>query len=827
MLDNSNPLVIVLSRNYSTGLGVIRSLGSAGYTVDLIASTKKKGSSIIASSSKYVRNSVEVLTPNIQGDSGVELIDALMNYANKYEKKIVLFPVDDFTASVVDSNRDILKEHFLVPKINNEENSSLVEAMNKTVQGEFARNAGLITPLEWVIPLNDEIIIPKEVVYPCFVKPLQSISGHKTEMAVCNSKAELKNHLLGMKSVYNDRSILVQEYLNIDKEYSLSGVCLDQEIIIPGVIEKTQIAKHERGVAVSGKMVPLDELGEAKNKIIDMLRQFHYIGMFDMDLNLCGNKIYFSEVNLRSGGTNYAYFLNGVNLPDIFVKAITGNRHNSNEEKIECFGKTFVYEKVLWEEYIYSHITKQELNKCIDEADFTLLVNEADPKPGNCFYKRIRLSALKHRLKRLIGNETKSMSAHISAENNNDDCEKPLVVVTGRNYGNILTMARDFGTAGYEVVVLRVFKTKPSRINLLRRMKPEAYSKYVTNYNECIAYNDPERVVNALADMAEPGRERILIPVDDYMVSTVDSFLDKLSRYYTIPNINNKTDAINSLMDKNQQKCLAADYDLPMLHSVLVKSEDGKFEISDEVHYPCFVKPNISMKSNKAKMVKCDNYEELNKVLTGYARSEDFEMLIEEFADIKAEYSILGLSTKNRIIAPGLFQTIEGGHKERKGVALIGEMIPCTSMQDMIDKCNDFIQGIGYTGLFDVDLIETKNGNLYFVELNFRAGASAHALTEMGVNLPAMFADYIVNGKTIIDNCSIKTEGKRFINEKVLMEEYARSDVSMSEVRRMMDESDIYFIKDENDLKPYRYFKKFYAVTAAMRVLYKVKSSKR
>ena len=51
MSVGEKPLVIVLSRNYSTGLGIIRSLGAAGYTVDMVASTKKKGSSIIASCS--------------------------------------------------------------------------------------------------------------------------------------------------------------------------------------------------------------------------------------------------------------------------------------------------------------------------------------------------------------------------------------------------------------------------------------------------------------------------------------------------------------------------------------------------------------------------------------------------------------------------------------------------------------------------------------------------------------------------------------------------------------------------------------------------------
>ena len=80
-MSKLKPFVIVLSRNYSTGLGIIRSLGAAGYRVDLIASTKKKGSSVIISSSKYLNKTTEVLSPKIQGDTGASLMEVLMEYA--------------------------------------------------------------------------------------------------------------------------------------------------------------------------------------------------------------------------------------------------------------------------------------------------------------------------------------------------------------------------------------------------------------------------------------------------------------------------------------------------------------------------------------------------------------------------------------------------------------------------------------------------------------------------------------------------------------------------------------------------------------------------
>ena len=116
-MREKDALVIVLSRNYSTGLSVIRSLGAAGYTVDLVASSYKEGTSAIAACSKYVRNSVEVLSRKIKGDAGNGLVDELLKYAGKYEEKPVLFPTDDYTASVMDMNRNFLREDFIMPSM--------------------------------------------------------------------------------------------------------------------------------------------------------------------------------------------------------------------------------------------------------------------------------------------------------------------------------------------------------------------------------------------------------------------------------------------------------------------------------------------------------------------------------------------------------------------------------------------------------------------------------------------------------------------------------------------------------------------------------------
>lgn len=813
--SDKKPDIVVLSRNYSTGLGIIRALGEAGYNIDLIASTKKKGSSIIASCSKYVRSSVEVLSTKIQGDTGENLIQALLEYAgkNKGEKKI-LFPADDFTTSVMDKNRDVLEEHFLMPRVLSEGNESLVQIMDKNFQSKVAEQVGFLTPAEWIISIKDRIDIPSDVVYPCFVKPLHSFDGHKTEMAVCANQDELYAHLTKMQEFYSDRSVLVQEYLQIDKEIDLSGVCIDQEIVIPSIIEKTRIAKHEQGVTMSGVMKPIETLGSASEKIVELLKQFHYIGMFDMEWNICNGKIYFNEVNFRSGGPNFAYFLNGINLPEIFVKAISKQELHPKDVKLKTYGKSFVYEKVAWEDYIYGYMSKAEMKKCINQADFKLLDYAKDPKPGKCFQRRIHLSALKNRLKN-------------KPAKNNKKPNGPKVVIAGRNYGNILAMTRGMGQAGYAVDVLRVYKKKTHSLNILGKMKPDKHSCYVGNFYECIVNDNPSRMIDQLLEIASTQEKALLIPVDDYTVCIIDEHLERLKNQYWVPSIHEEPGAISELMNKQKQKELAKDFNLPLLKSWLIQSTDRQYQIPKDISYPCFIKPNVSMKSTKAKMAKCENEEELKKILDQYAQKEDFDILVEEFADIKTEYSILGISTPEGSVAPCMFQVTSGGHRERKGVAITGRTIETYQYEKIIESCIDFIHSLGYVGLFDIDLIETKSGKVYFIEINFRAGASVHVFTESGVNLPGMMGDYFT--KNIIpdrQNINIAT-GKNFLSEKVLLEEYVRSDASLQEVRKTDANADVYFIKDEADPKPYKNFKKFYIIASMMRIPYRLKDRKR
>ena len=180
-----------------------------------------------------------------------------------------------------------------------------------------------------------------------------------------------------------------------------------------------------------------------------------------------------------------------------------------------------------------------------------------------------------------------------------DKIDRNNIIIASRNYCNLLTMTRALGEVGYNIDVLRVHKRKPSIKSIIRKMKPEALSQYVNHYYECIADNDEEKVLKQLIEIADKNNRRLLIPADDYLAYIIDIYYDDLKEYYILPNINEKAGNIHFLMNKNEQKKLAALYGLPLLNSVVISSYEGVYEIPSGIKYPCFIKPNVTINSTK------------------------------------------------------------------------------------------------------------------------------------------------------------------------------------------------------------------------------------
>lgn len=383
------------------------------------------------------------------------------------------------------------------------------------------------------------------------------------------------------------------------------------------------------------------------------------------------------------------------------------------------------------------------------------------------------------------------------------------VVVVGRGYANILNMVRSFGQAGFAVDVLRVFKNPASAKRPLLSMKPEAASRYVRRYEQCVA-PEGSRVAQALLGFAQPGAKKLLVPVDDFVALAIDQAREELSPHFLLPSVGGDTaHPLSFYMRKDVQKAMAQEAGLSVVAGRVIDTKAWRLEEARGISFPCFVKPNVSALSSKAKIARCDTPEQLDAALARYARDGEGEALVEDCVDVAEELSVIGVCMDGVSHSPAFVRSLVGGRGQRRGVMLTGEVLPASMLGGIAPACDRLVQSTGFEGVFDIDLLVARDGSVYFAELNFRPGASTYALVAAGANLPGAFARFALTGS--LDDAPLNATISRtvFANEKVLLEECATGGMAPSAMRRLMHEADIAFIRNEEDPAPYRVFAGF------------------
>ena len=213
-MERQNRKVIVLGKNYSTTLGVIRGLGEYGYKVSVFYCPSYISDGNIIKHSRYVESYIEHRGRDVE-----HIVNTLINNYAVAEYKPLLLATDDFTASVIDSNYSKLSNSFMLPHIDCGKEGFLVSLMNKMEQVKLAKTYKMAIPKSWIISFeNGKYVFPNDIKYPVFFKPLISVEGGKDGMKRCESASQLTYELNKIKNGNRVFDVMVQEFLDIDEE---------------------------------------------------------------------------------------------------------------------------------------------------------------------------------------------------------------------------------------------------------------------------------------------------------------------------------------------------------------------------------------------------------------------------------------------------------------------------------------------------------------------------------------------------------------------------------------------------------------------------------
>lgn len=382
---------------------------------------------------------------------------------------------------------------------------------------------------------------------------------------------------------------------------------------------------------------------------------------------------------------------------------------------------------------------------------------------------------------------------------------KQKVIIIGQGYTGRLSIVRSVAEIGCDITLIALFPQYYYE-NKQEIPKPvDAFSKYVSKTIYCENYNDSMLVSVLLEQCADASQKAFIIPDNDFSAAVVDKYRDVLRDYFFIPHINEKQGAVEEWMDKTKQKALARQIGLNVVNSKMIRVENLSYQIPEDIHYPCFVKPLVSIVGGKSGLKRCDNKTDLKKHIDGFIANRTFhdvDLLIEDYKKIDREFATLGFSDGKEVVIPGLLELLRIGHGNHFGVAVQGGAFPITGYEELVDKFKRLVMEIGFTGVFDIDFFESE-GEMYFCELNLRFGGSGYAFTKLGVNLPVMMIKSFL-GESIGGMKKTIDKEALYFNERMAIDDWYSGYLSTKDFLKMREESEIKFVADEKDPIPQR-----------------------
>lgn len=393
--------VVIIGNSYTTRLGLIWSIAPLGCDITVIAvghynATNKTPSRPIDCYSKYVKS---VLYFN-EADGKKRLIELILAKCIDYHRKTILIPSSDFSASAIDENISLLDAHFLFPHIKYTE-GAVSSWMNKKIQKDKAVEKGLNVPEAVALKsINHQFNISESIKFPCFTKPMSSLDGGKKCVGKCRNWKELKR-VLKTADQNGISNILVEEYIEIEKEYAVLGISDGKEVIIPGMIQFLKGSKTFPGIAMTGKVFTIHGYENLIARFKSYIQDIGFVGMFDIDFFEAGGKYYFGELNLRIGGSGYSITKMGVNLPAMFVKSTCGDEIQGMKRSIDG-SAVFVNERVSVIDWYKCWLSTKEYKEILQSADISFVSSDDDSAPQKNFHKIYIHWYLKRILKRLI-----------------------------------------------------------------------------------------------------------------------------------------------------------------------------------------------------------------------------------------------------------------------------------------------------------------------------------------------------------------------------------------------------------------------------------------
>lgn len=389
------------------------------------------------------------------------------------------------------------------------------------------------------------------------------------------------------------------------------------------------------------------------------------------------------------------------------------------------------------------------------------------------------------------------------------------LIVVGQNYSTTLGLIQSAGEAGYLCGVVKTV------VGYRTEKTPELASKYVVKHITVDRKKDEKLLSVLLEEFADNEVKRVLLPADDYAASFLDNHLSKLQKYFHLPSSCGVEGKLTLCMDKQRQAKMAEDVSLRTAKKWIVKyTREDINSILNGITYPCITKPQKSIGSPKTHIRKCSDRLELVSTLHEIFNTRPCDVLIEEYVNVKNEYTVPVLSIDDEVLIPVFIRKRMIGTGAHRGVTISGVIVNSDHYPDVVSKLQLFIKNSGLKGVFDIELFEDNNG-FYFNELNLRGGAAGYALTRAGINIIDFWIKFCYGIPFDITRTNLN-EGLTFMSDKAALDYLSAGYMSISEYRKLIKSSDFRFLVNNQDNGAKRAFARIELRTIMSRIIHSI-----
>lgn len=320
-------------------------------------------------------------------------------------------------------------------------------------------------------------------------------------------------------------------------------------------------------------------------------------------------------------------------------------------------------------------------------------------------------------------------------------------------------------------------------------------SKYVINGWIC---KDENEVVSCIQNHFKKGeRKTVAIACCDDAANILDKNYKQLQSNIVIPTIK-EAGSLFEWTDKEKMSETAKALGITIPASWIVKDNI----IPEDIVFPCVIKPITSVNHGKNGFAKCDNREELKSYLKNKKHGEAVQ--IQQFIEKDFEFQFLGCSLNGGedVIIPGRthIETTTGFNN----LVFLRYDSYDSSFEKTVEDSKRFVKETGYSGLFSVEYMRGKDGNDYFLEMNFRNDGNGIAVTSSGTNLPYIWFLYASGGDYKSEIAKSKVKTTYMMPEYSFLMSMFNGEVSWNEWLADKRKTTCYLTRFKDDMGPWK-----------------------